>query len=373
MLDKLQNRTQDKTQEGVPESPSEIFVPPSPRRPFVDGCGRTINYLRMSVTDRCDLRCRYCMPQRPDFLPKSDLLTLEELYRLACLFVAHGIETIRITGGEPLVRKNLSLLLHQLGDLLPKHDDAEGAPGFLQSLTLTTNGTHLTRFAEDLFACGIRRINVSLDSLDAATFSHLTRGGSLSVVLEGIDAALRAGLAVKINCVALKGVNVMAKEVDRMLAWCGEKGCDLTYIEVMPMGDIGNEKRLDQFYPLTELRRSITERWHLASSSYRSGGPARYLRCVETDRRIGFISPLTENFCDGCTRVRVTCTGMLYPCLGQESGSDLRMPLRDHPDDDKPCSQIIAARVAKKTRGHAFVIERNARPSLARTMNTTGG
>ncbi len=369
MLDKLQKRTQEKVQ----GSPSEIFVPPSPRRPFVDGCGRTINYLRMSVTDRCDLRCRYCMPQRPDFLPKSDLLTLEELYRLACLFVEHGIETIRITGGEPLVRKNLLQLLRQLGDLLPKHEGAESLPGFLKSITLTTNGTHLTRFAEDLFALGIRRVNVSLDSLDADTFSHLTRGGSLAVVLEGIDAALKAGLGVKINCVALNGVNVMAQEVDRMLAWCGEKGIDLTYIEVMPMGDIGNEKRLDQFYPLTELRRSIALRWRLEASSYRSGGPARYSHCAETDRRIGFISPLTENFCDGCTRVRVTCTGMLYPCLGQETGSDLRMLLRDHPDDDNPCSQVIAATVAKKTRGHAFVIDSNAQPSLARTMNTTGG
>ena len=360
MLDKLQKKLED------------IVVPPSRRRPFVDGCGRTIDYLRMSVTDRCDLRCRYCMPQRPNFLPKRDLLTLEELYRLACLFVAHGIESIRITGGEPLVRKNLLQLLRQLGDLLPKHEE-ESVSGFLRHLTLTTNGTHLAEFAEDLFACGVRRINVSLDSLDAATFSHLTRGGSLAVVSEGIDAALKAGLAVKINCVALKGVNVLPKEVDRMLAWCGEKGCDLTYIEVMPMGDIGNENRLDQFYPLTELRRSIAERWRLESSSYRSGGPARYWSCVETDRRIGFISPLTENFCNGCTRVRVTCTGMLYPCLGQESGSDLRLPLRDHPEDDEPCSKIIAARVAKKTRGHAFVIERNGQASLARTMNTTGG
>ncbi len=358
-----------------------IFVPPAPRRPFVDGCGRTINYLRMSVTDRCDLRCRYCMPQRPNFLPKRDILSLEELYRLACIFVAHGIEKIRITGGEPLVRKNLLQLLRQLGDLLPKREGTESSPedlpeslpGFLQNLTLTTNGTHLTEFAEDLFACGIRRVNVSLDSLDAATFAHLTRGGSLSVVSEGIDAALKAKLAVKINCVALRGVNVSPEEVDRMLAWCGEKGCDLTYIEVMPMGDIGNEKRLNQFYPLTELRSSIAERWHLAPSSYSSGGPARYWHCAETDRRIGFISPLTENFCDGCTRVRVTCTGMLYPCLGQESGSDLRAPLRDHLDDDEPCAKIVAARVAKKTRGHAFVIDRNTGMSLARTMNTTGG
>ena len=365
MFDKLQERSQEISE----EISEDIFLPPTPRAPFVDGCGRTINYLRISVTDRCDLRCRYCMPQRPDFLPKKDLLTLEELYRVACLFVSHGIETIRITGGEPLVRKNLLQLLRQLGDLISAKEET----GFLKSLTITTNGTHLTRFAEDLFACGIRRVNISLDSLDAATFSHMTRGGSLEVVLEGIDAALKAGLAVKINCVALAGVNVMPQEVDRMLAWCGEKGCDLTYIEVMPMGDIGNEKRIDQFYPLTELRRSIAERWNLDASSYRSGGPARYLRCVETDRRIGFISPLTENFCDGCTRVRVTCTGMLYPCLGQESGSDLRAPLRDHPDDDEQCSKVIAARIAKKTRGHAFVIDGDARPSLARTMNTTGG
>ncbi len=360
----------DKTQ----RSSQAIFVPPPSRPPFVDGCGRSINYLRMSVTDRCDLRCRYCMPQRPDFLPKSDILTLEELYRLACLFITHGIETIRITGGEPLVRKNLLQLLRQLGDLLPKNDTTKSLPGFLKSITLTTNGTRLVEFADDLFALGIRRINVSLDSLDADTFSHLTRGGSIDVVSQGIDAALKAGLEVKINCVALNKVNVMPQEVDRLLAWCGEKGCDLTYIEVMPMGDIGNEKRLDQFYPLTELRRSIAKRWRLETSSYRSGGPARYLHCVETDRRIGFISPLTENFCDGCTRVRVTCTGMLYPCLGQETGSDLRALLRDHPNDDEPCSQTIARTVAKKTRGHAFVIDHNAAPSsLARTMNTTGG
>ena len=352
-----------------PAELEEIIVPTSSRPSFVDGCGRTINYLRLSVTDRCDLRCRYCMPLRPTFLPKRDLLSLEELYRLARLFVAHGIEKIRITGGEPLVRKNLMHLLHQLGDLISLREEA----GHLRDLTLTTNGTHLTQFAEELFACGIRRVNVSLDSLDATTFANLTRGGSLPVVSEGIDAALAAGLAVKINCVALKGVNVSPEEVDRLLRWCGEKGCDLTYIEVMPMGDIGNEKRLDQFYPLTELKGSIDKRWALKRSSYHSGGPARYWDCVETGRRIGFISPLTENFCDGCTRVRVTCTGMLYPCLGQESGSDLRDALRDHPDNDEPCSKVIAARVAKKTRGHAFVIDRDSGAALGRTMNTTGG
>lgn len=350
----------------------EILESPSVARRFVDGCGRTISYLRLSVTDRCDLRCRYCMSERPDFLPKSDVLSLEELYRVACLFVAHGIDTIRITGGEPLVRKNLMDLLRPLGDLLKEREGY--AP--LKALTLTSNGTQLERYAEDLFSCGIRRVNVSLDSLDEQVFSHITRGGSLSVVFAGIDAALRAGISVKINCVALGGVNVAAREVDRLLSWCGERGCDLTFIEVMPMGDIGNENRFDQFYPLTELRRSISQRWTLEKSGYRSGGPARYVRCVETGRDIGFISPLTENFCDGCTRVRVTCTGMLYPCLGQESGADLRELLRSPQVDgrtDAALSDRIASVVSKKTRGHDFVIDHNNRASVSRTMNATGG
>ncbi len=350
----------------------ETLESPSVARRFVDGCGRTISYLRLSVTDRCDLRCRYCMSERPDFLPKSDVLTLEELYRVACLFVAHGIETIRITGGEPLVRKNLMDLLRPLGDMLKAREGYSS----LKALTLTSNGTQLERYAEDLFSCGIRRVNVSLDSLDEKVFSHLTRGGSLGLVLAGIDAALRAGLKVKINCVALDGVNVDTPEVDRLLAWCGERGCDLTFIEVMPMGDIGNEKRLQQFYPLTELRRSISQRWTLEKSSHRSGGPARYVRCLETGKNIGFISPLTENFCDGCTRVRVTCTGMLYPCLGQESGANLRKLLRNPQSDgraDAALSDRIASVVLKKTRGHDFVIDSSNRASVSRTMNATGG
>ncbi len=347
-------------------------LPSAPSR-FVDGCGRTIRYLRLSVTDRCDLRCRYCMAERPTFLPKQDILTLEELYRISCLFVSHGIETIRITGGEPLVRKNLMELLRALGGLL----DASAHCASLKSLTLTSNGTQLERYAEELFDCGIRRVNVSLDSLDSETFSHLTRGGSLAIVQAGIDAALKAGLQVKINCVALAGTNVCEQEVDRLLSWCGEKGCDLTFIEVMPMGDIGNEKRLDQFYPLTELRRSIAQRWTLEQTAYRSGGPARYTRCAEMGQNIGFISPLTENFCDGCTRVRVTCTGMLYPCLGQESGGDLRellrAPQRDGMRSDSALSDRIASVITKKTRGHDFVIDGSERAGVSRTMNATGG
>ena len=289
----------------------------NPAPALIDPFGRHVSYLRVSVTDRCDFRCVYCMAENMSFLPKQDLLTLEELDRLCSAFVAKGVRKLRITGGEPLVRRDIMTLFRSLG----RHLDS----GALEELTLTTNGSQLTRFADELAACGVKRINVSLDTLDEAKFRAITRWGDLGKVLEGIKAAQKAGMAVKINAVALKGVN--EEEVERLVAWAHGDGMDITFIEVMPLGDIEPE-RLDQYWPLTQLRARLLDRFTLDDVDYRTGGPARYVRVRETGGRIGFITPLTHNFCESCNRVRITCTGTLYMCLGQEDAADLRTPLR---------------------------------------------
>ncbi|MBK8906638.1 MAG: GTP 3',8-cyclase MoaA [Rhodospirillales bacterium] len=329
---------------------------------MIDPFGRRITYLRVSVTDRCDFRCRYCMAEEMTFLPKADVLTLEELDRLCGAFIKRGVRKLRITGGEPLVRRNVLFLFRSLARRLDS--------GELDELTLTTNGSQLARYARDLYACGVRRINVSVDSLDAARFADITRRGHLPQVLDGLAAALAAGLAVKVNTVALKGVN--EDEIDDLVAWCGGEGFDLCLIETMPLGDIDGD-RTDQYLPLSLVRRRLEQRWTLVDSTYRSGGPARYVDVKETGQRIGFITPLTHNFCESCNRVRLTCTGTLYMCLGQDDAADLREPLRAS-SSDVPLLAAIDAAIARKPRGHDFVIDRHTtRPAVARHMSATGG
>jgi GTP 3',8-cyclase len=330
---------------------------------LIDPFARAITYLRVSVTDRCDFRCVYCMSEHMEFLPKAELLTLEELDRVCSAFVRLGVRKLRITGGEPLVRKGILTFFQAMSRHL--------GSGALDELTLTTNGSQLRRYAADLAACGVRRINVSLDTLDAAKFARITRLGRLPQVLDGIAAAADAGVRVKINTVALKGVN--EDELHDLVAWCGARGFDLSFIEVMPMGDLGNEDRLDQYWPLTDLRRRLDERWTLTDTLERTGGPARYARVAETGGRIGFITPLTHNFCESCNRVRVTCTGQLYMCLGQNDDADLRAVLRAHPDD-APLEAAIRAAIARKPKGHAFDYSRQAvHGQMARHMSHTGG
>ena len=330
--------------------------------PLIDPYQRTISYLRVSVTDRCDFRCIYCMAEDMTFLPKAEILSLEELDRLCSAFVGLGVRKLRLTGGEPLVRRNIMSLFGALGRHL--------RTGALDELTVTTNGSQLAKYAQDLAGCGVRRINVSLDTLDAAKFQAITRWGKLDVVLDGIAAAKAAGLRVKINTVALKGVN--DDEFDRLIAWCGEEGHDLTLIEVMPMGDIGPD-RLDQYLPISMVRSRLSQRWTLADSDYRSGGPARYVTVKETGGRLGFITPLTHNFCELCNRVRLTCTGTLYMCLGQDDAADLRAPLRAS-DDPAVLETAIRAAIARKPKGHDFIIDRRHRhAAVARHMSVTGG
>jgi cyclic pyranopterin phosphate synthase len=334
------------------------------KRPVIDPFGRAITYLRVSVTDRCDFRCVYCMAEDMTFLPKAEILTLEELDRLCSTFVRLGVRKLRLTGGEPLVRKNVMSLVRSLSRHL--------GTGRLEELTLTTNGSQLTRYAEDLAACGVERINVSVDTLDPQKFAAITRWGRLDKVLEGLAAAKSAGLRVKINTVALKGV--IEDEFDRLIEWCGAEGFDLTFIEVMPMGDVGGENRLDQYLPLSLLRPRLARRWTLEDIDYRTGGPARYMRVAETGRRLGFITPLTHNFCESCNRVRLTCTGTLYMCLGQEDAADLRAPLRAHPGDDAALEGAIRAAIARKPKGHDFIIDRrHTQPAVSRHMSVTGG
>ena len=327
---------------------------------LIDPFGRRVTYLRVSVTDRCDFRCVYCMSEHMTFLPKAEVLTLEELDRLCAAFVRKGVRKFRITGGEPLVRRGILWLFRALG----RHLES----GAIDELTLTTNASQLTRYAADLADCGVRRINVSLDSLDAEKFRAITRTGRLDQVLAGLEAAGQAGLAVKINTVALKGVN--DDEIGDMVAWCGDQSFDLTFIEVMPMGDI-DEYRPEQYLPLTAVRERIEENWTLTDTDYRTGGPARYATVAETGRRIGFITPHSHNFCESCNRVRLTCTGTLYMCLGQEDAADLRAPLRAGPSD-APLDAAIDEAIARKPKGHDFVIERAA-PAVARHMSVTGG
>jgi cyclic pyranopterin phosphate synthase len=330
---------------------------------MVDPFGRDISYLRVSVTDRCDFRCVYCMSEDMTFLPKAEILSLEELDRLCSAFVRKGVRKLRLTGGEPLVRRNIMSLLRNLSRHL--------GDGGLEELTLTTNGSQLTRFAQELRDCGVRRVNVSLDTLDPHKFRAITRWGRFEQVMDGLRAAKQAGLGVKINTVALKGVN--DDEFDRLITWCGEEGYDLTFIEVMPMGDIGGENRLDQYLPLSMVRSTLDARWGLEDIDYRTGGPARYARCRETGGRIGFITPMTHNFCESCNRVRLTCTGTLYMCLGQEDAADLRSPLRMSEADDLLDTAIDEA-IGRKPKGHDFVIDRRHHgPAVGRHMSVTGG
>jgi len=330
--------------------------------PMTDPFGRTISYLRVSVTDRCDLRCFYCMAEDMTFLPKADLLTLEELDRLCSAFIAKGVRKLRLTGGEPLVRRNVMSLVRSLS----RHLDS----GALDELTLTTNGSQLARFAAELRDCGVRRVNVSLDTLDPAKFRAITRWGDLDKVLAGIEAARAAGLAVKINAVALKNMN--EDEIPSLLQWAHGKDMALTLIEVMPMGDIG-EGRIDQYVPLSLLRARLAQQYTLTDLPETTGGPARYVRVSETGGKLGFITPMTHNFCESCNRVRITCTGTLHTCLGQEDASDLRKPLRASADDELLSAAIDRA-IGRKPKGHDFIIDRrHNRPSVSRHMSVTGG
>src|SRR5271169_4031740 len=332
------------------------------RPALVDPFGRGISYLRVSVTDRCDFRCVYCMAENMSFLPKSEILSLEELDRLCSAFIGRGVRKLRLTGGEPLVRRGIMTLFATLSRHL--------ASGALDELTLTTNGSQLAKYATELAAHGVRRINVSLDTLDADKFRAITRWGALPDVLAGIDAAQAAGLKVKINTVALKGVN--EDELPRLVEWAHGRGMDLTLIEVMPLGEIG-EGRLDQYLPLSIVRSRLSQRYRLEDLDYRTGGPARYARVAETGGRLGFITPLTHNFCVSCNRVRITCTGTLYMCLGQEDAADLRKPLRASEGNDALFAAIDEA-ISRKPKGHDFIIDRrHQRPALSRHMSVTGG
>lgn len=331
-------------------------------RPLVDPFGRAITYLRVSVTDRCDFRCVYCMSEDMAFLPKRDLLTLEELDRICTVFVARGVRKLRITGGEPLVRRDIMTLFRSLS----RHLDA----GALDELTVTTNGSQLARHAQELAACGVKRINVSIDTLDPDKFRRITRWGDLSKVMQGLDAAQAAGLKIKINTVALKGTN--EEEIESLLAWAHGRGMDLTLIEVMPLGEI-EEQRVDQFLPLSLVRSRLEARYTLDDLQERTGGPARYVRIRETGGKLGFITPLTHNFCESCNRVRLTCTGQLFMCLGQEDAADLRTPVRATKDNTL-LEQAIADAIARKPKGHDFIIDRrHARPAVNRHMSMTGG
>ena len=332
-------------------------------QPLVDPFARAISYLRVSVTDRCDFRCTYCMSEHMTFLPKADLLSLEELDRLCTAFIRLGVQKLRITGGEPLVRKGILTFFEAMSRHL--------ATGALKELTLTTNGSQLAKFAGPLADLGVRRINVSLDTLDAKKFADITRWGRLPQVLDGIAAAKAAGLKVKINAVALKGFN--EDELFPLLDWCAREGHDLTFIEVMPMGEDMSPLRLDQYWPLKDLRARLAGRLTLTDLAERTGGPARYVRVEETGQKLGFITPLTHNFCESCNRVRLTCTGTLYMCLGQEDAADLRAPLRAS-ESDELLDQAITEAIARKPKGHDFIIDRrHSKPAVPRHMSVTGG
>jgi GTP 3',8-cyclase len=327
---------------------------------MTDRFGRRITYLRVSVTDRCDFRCVYCMAEDMTFLPRKDLLSLEEIDRLTSAFIARGVRKLRLTGGEPLVRRNIMWLVRSLSRHL-------GAG--LDELTLTTNGSQLARYAEELAECGVKRINVSLDTLDPGKFRVITRKGDFHQVMSGIDAASRAGLKIKINTVALRDVN--EAELEDILRWAHGRGFDLTLIETMPMGEVGAD-RVEQYLPLSLVRTRLERHFTFDEIPYRSGGPARYVQVREIGGRLGFITPMTHNFCEACNRVRVTCTGTLYMCLGQEDAADLRAPLRASQDDALLHAAIDEA-IARKPKGHDFVIGRDQKPSVARTMSLTGG
>ncbi len=341
---------------------SEPFKPSVPQPALIDPFGRHVTYLRVSVTDRCDFRCSYCMSEHMTFLPKKDLLSLEELDRVCSAFVGKGVRKLRITGGEPLMRKNILWLFRALSRHL--------GSGALDELTLTTNGSQLTKYAQELKDAGVRRINISLDTLDAGRFKAITRWGDLNQVMAGIDAADKAGLEIKLNAVALKGFN--EDEFDTLLAFAHGRGFDLTLIETMPMGDIDGD-RTDQYLPLSIVRARLMHRFTLDDIPFRTGGPARYVRVRETGGRLGFITPMTHNFCESCNRVRLTCTGTLYMCLGQDDAADLRAPLRASPDDALLARAIDEA-ISRKPKGHDFIIDRRTKqPAVARHMSVTGG
>ena len=330
--------------------------------PILDPFGRAITYLRVSVTDRCDFRCVYCMAEAMTFLPKADLLTLEEIETVSRAFMALGTRKLRLTGGEPLVRRNILELISNLG--------AEVGRGNLDEVSITTNGSQLYKMADDLYRAGVRRINVSIDTLDGEKFREITRWGDLGKVLDGLEAAAAAGLEIKINTVAIKNFN--DTEMGDMLTWCGDRGYDMTIIEVMPMGDIGNENRVEQYLPVSLVRAGLEERFTLTPLDYSSGGPARYVRVEETGRKLGFITPLSHNFCESCNRVRLTCTGTLYMCLGQNDSADLRHALRNHGEEG--LNTAILEAISRKPKGHDFMIDRrNSTPAVERHMNVTGG
>ncbi|MCV6593279.1 MAG: GTP 3',8-cyclase MoaA [Silicimonas sp.] len=331
--------------------------------PLIDPFARPISYLRVSVTDRCDFRCTYCMTENMTFLPKKELLTLEELDRMCSTFVRLGVEKLRITGGEPLVRRDILTFFRSMG----RHLET----GALKELTLTTNGSQLARFAGDLHAAGVRRVNVSLDTLNEEKFARVTRWGRLPQVIKGIDAAQKAGLRVKINAVALKGFN--EEELFDLTEWCASRDMDLTFIEVMPMGDMGAEDRVGQYWSLKDLRAQLAENYTLTDLAHRTGGPARYVQLEETGQQVGFITPLTHNFCESCNRVRLTCKGELYMCLGQEDMADLRAPLRAS-ECDAPLEEAIRAAIGRKPKGHDFDYSRQqADGQMSRHMSHTGG
>ena len=347
----------------TPLDASGMAAPLGREAPLIDPFQRRISYLRISVTDRCDFRCVYCMSEDMTFLPKREVLSLEELDRLCSAFVRLGVRKLRMTGGEPLVRRNIMWLFRQLGRHLKS--------GELDELTVTTNGSQLPKLAGELYDAGVRRINVSLDTLDPHKFQAITRWGKLDKVMAGLEAAKEAGLKVKINAVALKGVN--DDEVHRLVEWAGEEDFDLTFIEVMPMGDIGTEQRIDQYWPLSMVRSELAKRWTLEEINHRTGGPARYWQVKETGQRLGFITPLTHNFCEACNRVRLTCTGTLYMCLGQDDAADLRSVLRAS-DDDAVLTEAIREAITRKPKGHDFVIDRRRGVTGAsRHMSVTGG
>jgi len=332
--------------------------------PLIDPFQRAINYLRVSVTDRCDFRCVYCMAENMTFLPKKELLTLEELDRMCSTFIRMGVEKLRITGGEPLVRRDIMSFFQGMS----RHLES----GALKELTLTTNGSQLERFAQGLYDAGVRRVNISLDTLDEQKFAAVTRWGRLPQVLSGIDAAQKVGLRIKLNAVALKGFN--EDELIPMTEWCADRDMDLTWIEVMPMGDLGGEDRIGQFWSLKDVRSALAEHYTLTDLDERSGGPARYVRLEETGQKIGFITPLSHNFCESCNRVRMTCKGELYMCLGQEDMADLRPALRDHPDSDTPLEEAIRKAIGLKPKGHDFDYSRQqVAGQMTRHMSHTGG
>ncbi|MBL6601387.1 MAG: GTP 3',8-cyclase MoaA [Candidatus Puniceispirillum sp.] len=331
-------------------------------RALIDPFGRTVDYIRVSVTDRCDFRCVYCMAEEMTFLPKSELLSLEELEQVCRKFMAMGTRKIRLTGGEPLVRRNIMQLIRNLG--------AEVKSGNLDELTITTNGSQLHKMADELVDAGVKRLNISIDTLDPDRFRSITRWGDLDNVLAGLEAAKKAGLAIKLNAVALKGVN--EHDLADMVGWAGAQGFDMTIIEVMPMGDIGNENRVDQYLPLSQVRADLSKRFTLIDSDYQTPGPARYVTVAETGNRLGFITPLTHNFCESCNRVRVTCTGQLYMCLGQDDNADLSSALRN--GGEAGLEEAIVEAIGRKPKGHDFVISRRApAASVSRHMNVTGG